>query len=102
MMYQVFALMQRKSKKFFDTIDFTKYIPEGESQVSVRTLMDILETFYDENHPNLLPEWLEGCFFNFINEYEFAEYLKERYGYLITEEVEPHYYIQMGWKKVSE
>ena len=75
--YKEFLKMQEKSRKFFDTIDFTKYIPEGESQVSVRTLMDILETVYEKQGPNLLPEWLEGCFFNFINELEFAQYLKE-------------------------
>lgn len=79
------------SYKFYDTIDFKQFI--NEKEMLVRELMNKLEEYYDINHPELLPEELEGCFFNVICEDEFAEYLAKRYGFKTRYEVIEKYYI---------
>lgn len=83
------------SYKFYDTIDFTKFIDDNEHTNKVKDIMCKLEDYYDFNHPESLPEEFEGCFFNFVDEYDFVLYLKKRYPdkYDVTSEVIENYYI---------
>lgn len=74
------------SKKFYDTIDFWRFIVPGTS-IELKKLIYWLETYYGYNHPELLPEEFHGNFLNFIDDSEFAEYLCERYGWRIETEV---------------
>ena len=84
--------MMKRAKEFFDTIDFTPFLPKDET-VLLRDVMDAIEIYYDEQHPELLPEDFKRCFFNFTSEDEFAEYLHDRYGIKNREEVVEHIYI---------
>lgn len=72
------------TKDFYDTIDFKKFM-SADYQISTRDLMDCIEEYYDELHPELLPEELNGSFFNYMDEQDFALYLKERYGFGLIE-----------------
>ena len=83
------------SEDFYDTIDFTKFIDDGSHRIEVKDLMSCLEEYYDLSHPELLPVEFDGCFFNFINEDEFAEYLNKRYGYRIITETIEKYWLQI-------
>lgn len=79
--------MTKLSKDFYDTVDFEKFLCHlfllyNKREIEIRELMDKLE--YHFNGSNILPPEFQGEFFNFIDEYEFSEYLKERYGYKIT------------------
>lgn len=87
--------MIKISEDFYNTIDFTEFIHISFRKINVRDLMNCLEEYYDISHPNLLPVEFEGCFFNFVNEDEFAEYLSKRYGYKIVTEVIEKYWLQM-------
>lgn len=82
-------------ENFYNTIDFTKFINNDSYKIDIRDLMSSLEEYYDLRHPELLPPEFQGCFFNFINEDEFAEYLKKRYGYKITTETIERYWLQI-------
>lgn len=82
-------------ENFYDTIDFTKFINNDSYRINVRDLMNCLEEYYDLRHPELLPAEFQGYFFNFINEDEFAEYLKKRYGYKIATETIERYWLQI-------
>lgn len=89
--------MIKISESFYDTIDFTKFIDSNSNRIDIRDLMNCLDEYYDLSHPQLLPKEFQGCFFNFINEDEFAEYLNKRYGYkIITEVIEKH------WLQIKE
>lgn len=70
----------KTSKEFYDTIDFTQFMSD-DKQINVRDLMICIEEYYDLNHPDLIPEILNRCFFNFMPEEEFTDYLCERYGW---------------------
>lgn len=72
------------TKDFYDTIDFKKFM-SADYRISTRSLMDCIEEYYDESHPELLPEELNGSFFNYMDEQDFALYLKERYGFGLIE-----------------
>lgn len=85
--------MMRISKEFYDTVDFMKFISECYGEISVRDLMNCVEEYYDYHNENLIPEEFQGCFFNFMNEDEFSEYLKDRYGFQVRHEVIERYYI---------
>lgn len=80
------------SEDFYNTIDFTKFIDCDSHRVNIKDLMNSLEEYYN-NHPKLLPIEFEGFLFNFISEYEFAEYLNKRYGYKIETVVVEEYYL---------
>lgn len=83
------------SEDFYNTIDFTKFINDGSYRIKIEVLMNLLEEYYDLRHPELLPVEFQGCFFNFINEDEFAEYLNKRYGYKIITETIERYWLQI-------
>lgn len=63
------------NKEFLDTIDFTPFLKETEL---LSVLMTAVESFVFFNHKEMPPE-LDGCVFNYYSEYDFKEYLKERY-----------------------
>ena len=69
------------SYDFFDTIDFLQFIPESTYWLSIDEIMSEIEQYY--NHHLDLPTIFEGYIFNFINKYEFMEYLKDRYNFPI-------------------
>ena len=82
--------MMKISNEFFDTIDFRKWLTPGR-KTRVYDLMNCVEEWFN-SHPDLLPEVFQGFVFNFVDEYEFGQYLEKRYGWQ-TEEVvvETHY-----------
>ena len=75
-----YAEEDRISKEFYDTIDFTKFMSDAK-RINIRDLINCIEEYYDINHPDLIPEELNRCFFNFTSDEEFADYLCERYGW---------------------
>ena len=88
--------MMQISKDFYDTIDFKKFMEEHKLtcySIDLDTLIEKLETYYDDENPSLLPKEFQGCFFNFMNKDEFAAYLKLRYDWQIDHEFVSKYYI---------
>lgn len=79
-------------KDFYDTIDFKKFM-SADYRISTRDLMNCIEEYYDASHPELLPEELNGSFFNYMNEQDFALYLEERYGFGLIEKTVIDYVI---------
>lgn len=90
-----YETMMKKSKDFYDTVDFMAFIYPDVHRIKVRDLMDHLKEYYDENHPEMIPPEFEGCFFCYTNETEFVDYLRRRYGWDIQEEVTVEYYIRL-------
>lgn len=70
--------------EYLDTIDFKPYL---ESTRNISKLIEAVESDY-LNDPNIPPE-CEGEVFDWLDEYDFALYLKKRYGNLKI--VERHY-----------
>lgn len=93
MNYKEFKKMEEFSYDFYDTIDFEPFFLNGDNiEMDVSTLMNRIELYYDEQHPELLPKEMHGFFFNYIGDEEFVDYLKERYGFSVhTEVIEKHY-----------
>ena len=88
--------MMKISKEFYDTIDFEEFLKDKSllsTDISVEKLVELLENYYNSNHPELLPEQFQGCFLNFMNTEEFGNYIAERYGYRIEERVEVTYHL---------
>jgi len=79
--------------KFFNTIDFEPFFPAGKT-VEVGEMMEQIEEYYDDEHPELIPEEFQGYFFNFCDQYDFVQYLKKRYNAVENEEVISKYFIQ--------
>ena len=71
--------LEKKAEEFYDTIDFKAFVGDDD-QISVRELMDKCIAYYEDEHQELMPEFLQGCFFNVHNEEEFCDYLACRYG----------------------
>ena len=69
---------------YLDTIDFKPYL---ESTRNIGKLIEAVESDY-LNDPNMPPE-LGGEVFDWLDEYDFALYLKKRYGNMRI--VERHY-----------
>lgn len=80
-----------RSKEFYDTIDFTPFFTSP--IMDVDNLMDKIADYYELQHPELIPEDFKNCFFNFMDKYEFAVYLKLRYNMDMTDEVIEKYYL---------
>ena len=79
--------MIKLAKDFYDTVDFEKFLCHlfifyDKCEIEIQELMNKLEDHF--NGSNILPPEFQGEFFKFINEYEFSEYLKERYGFKIA------------------
>lgn len=87
-MKMTYTEMMQTAKQFYDTIDFKLFLQE---EMLVSDLMHNIEEVYNNNE--ILPDVFEGYIFNFVNEYEFTEYLKKRYGWRVREEVIEHHYI---------
>ena len=83
--------MMDRSKEFYDTIDFTPFF--SKFAMDVESLQDDIGEYYEVEHPELIPEDFEGCFFNFMDRYEFALYLKKRYNMSMRDEVIEKYYL---------
>jgi len=90
--------MMKISKDFYDTIDFTQFLNDKsivDSDRNLDRLIEILENYYESEHPELLPKQFEGFFLNFVSDYEFGQYIAERYNYkLIKAVITTHYLIQ--------
>lgn len=78
--------MMQISKDFYDKIDFQHFLGT-EQTIDVHALMKSLDRYYTDLHPELLPMEFEGEFFNFVTDYEFAEYLSDRYNFSIEEQM---------------
>lgn len=66
--------MLKENEKFLDTLDLGEFVREGRL---VRDIMDEIEEKYKDAE---LPECLEGCIFNMMDEYDVTVYLSKRYG----------------------
>ena len=89
-MRMTYEQMMEVSKKFYDTVDFQKFVQKGKEN-QLEDLMDCIDEFY-LNRKDLLPESFQGEFFNFMTADEFSDYLCERYGWSVrTELIEKHY-----------
>ena len=84
--------MVKINNSFWDTIDFKQFMID-EEHINVRDLMNCIEDYFDEGHPDLLPPEFQGCFFNFMGEDEFAHYLGKRYGYDVRSETVEKWYV---------
>lgn len=73
---------------YLDTLDLQPFLRQGQELYNI--MGDIESEFMDD--PNM-PEELHGEVCNFLSEYEFGEYLTQRYGVKIREEVEVRYYL---------
>ena len=85
--------LQELSYNFYDTIDFTSYF-DDEDWVDIEVIIYKLETFYDNEHPELLPKELDGCFFSVIDPEEFTLYLKKRYNLEFSWQIIDKYYVK--------
>ena len=83
--------MMDRSKEFYNTIDFTRFF--SDYAMDIDDLQDCIEEYYEIQHPELIPEDFKGCFFNFMDRYEFATYLKQRYNMSMRDEVIEKYYL---------
>lgn len=91
-----FDEMLKRAKEFYDTIDFEPFFKKYKDighEIPVDDLWTDLEKYYDEEHPELLPEDFRGYFFNYVNEEEFIDYIKDRYNLISNEVVTTHYYL---------
>lgn len=91
-----FKEMLDRAKEFYDTIDFEPFLKKcvvSKHEIPVDDLCDELEKYYDEEHPELLPEDFRGYFFNYVNQEEFVDYIKDRYNLISNEVVTTHYYL---------
>ena len=62
--------------KILDCIDFTEWIDNFKCK-EVYQMMDAMEDAY--NKTVIDNEYLQGCLFNYINEQELIDYLKNKY-----------------------
>ena len=77
--------------KFYDTIDFMPYFTDKYS-MDVDDIWDALEKYYDQEHPELLPEMCHGRFFNYVDRVDLMDYLAKRYNLgKSTEYIEKYY-----------
>lgn len=83
--------MMDRSKEFYDTIDFTPFF--SNCAMDIDDLQNSIEDYYEIQHPELIPKDFEGYFFNYMDKYEFAIYLKHRYNMSMTNEVIEKYYL---------
>ncbi len=89
MTYGDFKEMMRKSMDFLDTLDLDKFI---ENENDVEEIMNAIEDEYDDTP--ILPDFLEGCVFNYLSENEFADYLADRYNKKWVEITTTKYYLK--------
>lgn len=83
--------MMDRSKEFYDTIDFTPFF--SDCAMDIDDLQNSIEDYYEIQHPELIPEDFEGYFFNYMDKYEFAVYLKQRYNMSMTDVIIEKYYL---------
>ena len=76
------------NEKFLDTLDLDKYIKEYEF---VDDMFSAISDDYDDS--DILPKEFEGCVFNFMDDYELAEYLAKRYNLDLREQFISRYYL---------
>lgn len=80
--------VMKETKKFLDTIDIRKYLYDGKDLYDV---IDEIEDDYEEavrDNPIF-----QGYVFNWMSTDEFGDYITERYGIQINEEVTIRYKI---------
>lgn len=77
-----FRKMEELNKEYLDTLDFDKYISQTKD---IQTIIDMIEDEYDESQE--LPDYLEGCIFNYLGTEDIAYYLADRYGFHVHEQV---------------
>lgn len=76
------------NQDYLDTLDLEPFLHKGQELYYI--VEEISEKF--ANDPNM-PEELEGEVFNFLSDYEVGEYLAERYGVKVREDIEVRYYL---------
>ena len=79
------------NQRFLDRIDFTPYFE------SCASVSEVCQELINHNPFPIhdMPLELQGCMFNFMDEYQIIQYLQKRYGdkWNFTEHVEVEYYI---------
>lgn len=81
----------RMNYDYLDTLDFSRYLKEGRHSLS--EVMMKIEDDYENNAD--LPQFLQGCVFNFLSREEVAHYLCDRYDLVFMEVVEYDYYKEL-------
>lgn len=87
-----FIKMIPETIKFLDTLDLTPFFPKDRC-MDPDEIIDKIEQYYNEDHPELLPTKFEGRIFNYLTNYEIVEYLAKRYNCRI-QEVTKYYLIK--------
>ena len=77
--------------EYLDTQDFSGYFKEGRHSLS--DAMSQIDEDYDESPE--LPEFLQGCVFNYLSRQEVADYLCNRYGMSCIEVISYDYYKEL-------
>ena len=77
-----FERTQELNKKFLDSLDLGKYISQSKD---VQEIINMIEDDYDDSSD--LPDWLEGCIFNYLGKEDIAHYLADRYGFHVHKQV---------------
>lgn len=77
---------KRRNEEFLDTLDLKKYV---EKSIYVDEIISVIEEDYDDS--DILPSDFEGCVFNWMDQYEVAEYLALRYGKTFREDTTIRY-----------
>lgn len=72
---------ERRNEEFLDTLDLKKYV---EKSIYVDEIISSIEEDYDDS--DVLPKEFGGCVFNWMDQYEVAEYLAAKYGKTFREE----------------
>ena len=96
MNYKETKMMVKKSEAFYDTINFESFLNKFclgnfnnrsvTTIIDVDELVDMVDDYFTTKHPELIPPEFHGEFFNYVTNYEFAEYLSKRYGFILREQ----------------
>lgn len=73
-MYIDWDKLEQQEYAFLDTKDIDRFISDG---ISVGDAMDLIEQAYGGEYLKLYPD---DDIFDCIDEYDFAQYIKRRYG----------------------
>ena len=77
---------KRRNEEFLNTLDLKKYV---EKSIYVDEIISTIEEDYEDS--DILPSDFEGYIFNWMDQYEVAEYLALRYGKTFREDTTIRY-----------
>ena len=93
-----FLEMDKKQKALLDSLDLKRFIHSGSTPAMI--MEDIENAYSDHEFPEEVDKIVEGpdfqgYFFNFWGEYDFMDYLHDRYGVRWSDEIT--YWVGPGW-----